>query len=298
MLENNIDLCAKLNHYFKDITYKDSIHTYYKGDKSKMVSVTQFLSSIKNKFDREYWSVYKSYEFSGLSPKYNWRDNQNRVITLEDGTLINLTDDHSTNSVTPEMVLDQWSIDNVTGTTRGSYIHDYLEARESRLLDLPKIPFINQLNTIQTVKFYQSLNVGKELADKYLESIRDYLTPVAMEFVVGSVKLNIAGRFDRLYWNSRDQEYQIWDFKTDKKINYSSKDKVKIFNLSDCEYTKYSLQTSFYKYIIESETGEQLGSSYIVHFDIKNNDWNIIKCSDYTNLIKEKANEISWSTLI
>lgn len=291
-------MIEKLHSAFKDITYKDSIHTYYKGDKSKMVSVTQFLSSIKNKFDREYWSIYKSYEFSGLVPKYNWRDNHNRVITLEDGTLINLTDDHSTNSVTPEMVLDQWSIDNVTGTTRGSYIHDYLEARESRLLDLPKIPFINQLNTIQTVKFYQSLNVGKELADKYLESIRDYLTPVAMEFVVGSVKLNIAGRFDRLYWNSRDSEYQIWDFKTDKKINYSSKDKVKIFNLSDCEYTKYSLQTSFYKYIIESETGEQLGSSYIVHFDIKNNDWNIIKCSDYTNLIKEKANEINWSTCI
>lgn len=284
-------MIIKLNNAFRDIKYQDSSHTYFHNG-NKLMSVTQFLGSLKDKFDREYWATYKAYEFSGLNPKYNWKDHQNRVFTLEDGTKIKLTDEHNID-VTPEMVADQWQVENLMGTERGSYIHNYLECREQRLLDLPKIPYLASLDTIQAIKFYQTIQVGINLADEFLDYADNNLVPVAMEFIVGDPNLGIAGRFDRLYWNLEDQEYQIWDFKTDKKIDYTGKGKLALFNVSDCSFEKYCLQTSLYKYLIETKIGEKIGQSKIVYFDVRNKEWQIIPTTDYTSLIKEKSGEIS-----
>lgn len=283
-------MIIKLHQAFKDITYSDSSHSYYK-EGNKLQSVTQFLSSLKSKFDREFFSVYKAYEFSGLNPKYNWKDHQKKQFMLEDGTLIYLSDEHNI-KVTPEMVLDQWQIDSETGMARGTYIHNYLECKEQRLLDIPQMPYLNSLDTIQAIRFYNSIQTGVELANQFLEYASNKLVPVAMEYIVGSNTLNLAGKFDRLYWNLEEQEYQIWDFKTDKKIDYTGRDKLAIFNLPNCEFTKYSLQCSTYKYCIEEGIDEKIGKSYIVHFDIKNKEWKILPCTDYTQLIKEKSDEI------
>lgn len=287
-MENNINI--QLHNAFRDITYSDSSHSYYK-DGNKLQSVTQFLGSLKSKFDREYFSIYKAYEFSGLSPKYNWKDHQNRQIMLEDGTLIYLSDEHNIR-VTPEMVLDQWQIDSDTGMARGTYIHNYLECKEQRLLDIPQLPYLNSLDTIQAIRFYNSIQVGIGLANQFLDYAKTNLVPIAMEYVVGSDSLSLAGRFDRLYWNIQDKEYQIWDFKTDKKIEFSGRDKLAIFKLPNCEFEKYSLQCSIYKYCIEEGIGESIGQSKIVHFDLRSNEWKILPCTDYTQLIKEKSGEI------
>lgn len=298
MLEKNIDMIVKLNSAFKNITYQDSSHTYYCGDK-RLTSVTQFLGTLKEKFDKEYWSTYKAFEFSGYPPKYNWKDHQNRCFRLEDGTLISLDgvqfyiDSYNLN-VTPEDVQEQWYIENVQGTERGSYIHNYLECKEQRLLDLPKMPYIESFDTIQTIKFYNSIKAGTLLADEFLTYSSENLIPVALEYIVGDPALGLAGRFDRLYWSIEDNEYQIWDFKTDKKIDYTSSKKMDVFGVSDCTFEKYSLQTSLYKYIIESNINEKIGQSKIVYFDIRNKEWSIIPTTDYSQLIKEKSDEISF----
>ena len=39
------------------------------------------LGTLKEKFDKEYWSTYKAFEFSGYPPKYNWKDHQNRCLS-------------------------------------------------------------------------------------------------------------------------------------------------------------------------------------------------------------------------
>lgn len=289
-------MIIKLQENFKSFKYKDSNHSYTHKDK-KLLSVTQFINTLKEPFDKKYWSIYKSYEFSGLNPKYNWSDHKNNIFTLEDGTVIQLDQEHNTR-VTAEEVLEQWSKDSLVGTTRGTYIHNYLECREQRLMDIPKLPFIRELDTIESIRFNQSLHTGIELANKFLEYQNENLIPVAMEYTVGNLNLGLAGRFDRLYWNINEQEYQIWDFKTDKKIGYTGRSKLKIFDISDCEFEKYSLQTSLYKHMIEEAIKEKLGSSHIVHFDIKNKDWQILETTDYTQLIKDKANDISWHNYI
>ena len=67
-----------------------------------------------------------------------------------------------------------------------------------------------------------------------------------------------------------------------------------VFGVSDCTFEKYSLQTSLYKYIIESNINEKIGQSKIVYFNIRNKEWSIIPTTDYSQLIKEKSDEISF----
>jgi hypothetical protein len=204
---------------------------------------------------------------------------------------------------TPEGVQNDWKLLKDIGLSRGSYLHKLLETRELGLDDPDVKTFINS-NIKQEIdrqsefanrpwdNEYTLLTETYEkiysLALLFLEENK-HLEAIEIERLVGDETINLAGTFDRLYYNSNSNQFEIWDFKTDKKINYSNKySKLSIFNLDDCEYNKYSLQTSLYKYIIEKNTPVVLGDSYIVHFSHENNKYETIKAEDYTKLIKEK----------
>lgn len=276
-------MIKELNSAFKDIVYQDSTHTYFYKDKP-LQSVTQFLSSLKQPFDKNYWSVYKAYEFSGFTVKMIW--NAKTSFKAND-KIVYLHDDHTHLKVQPEQVLEQWEIEARTGTTRGTYVHDYLENLEKRLLDPIPLPDLS-LSILDTIKFYQSLKKAEDLCKRWYAETKQYLIPIAMEAIIGDPELGLAGRFDRLYFNITSQRYEIWDFKTDKKINYENKySKLEKFNLPDCEYEKYSLQVSLYKKIIEDNLQIKLGTSRIVHFNIKEDSWTILDAKDYTQLLTD-----------
>jgi len=279
-----------LQERFKDITYKDQHHQYFYGEQ-ELQSITKWLSSLKPEFNSHFWSILKAYTYSGYETKFIWNNfSQFKIIdpTLESGyTTVSIYDNHDHLKVTPEDVLDQWKIENSIGTTRGSFIHNYLENLENRILDQPKIELPNSLSTAQTINYINSLNVAKQLCLDFVKYAKENLILVAAEYAVGDPKLGKAGRFDRLYFNKLTQKYEIWDFKTDKKLRYkSSFGKIKEFDLPDCEFEKYSLQTSFYRKVIQDVIPEyQLGESKIVWFDLKENKYEIIECKDYTQLI-------------
>lgn len=294
-------MIEQLNTAFKDVIYLDSKHQYFIENK-KVLSVTQFLGKVKPKFRSDFWAVYKAYEFSGYAVKFIWNNYKYfKVFTSEeDFQLINIEDDHSHLKVTPEEVLAQWKLDSLMGTTRGSFIHDYLENLENRILDEPKIELIDGLTIPQTINYINSFNTAKTLCKSYLEYAKENLVLVAAEYVIGSKQLGLAGRFDRLYFNKMTNEYEVWDFKNDKKIKSSGGfEKFELFSLSDNEMTKYSLQTSIYKKIIQDAIPDiKIGTSRIVWFDIKNSEYKIIDCIDYTELITTLSNEENWRLYI
>lgn len=277
-------MIKELNSAFRDIVYQDSTHTYFHKD-TQLQSVTQFLNSLKQPFDKNYWSVYKAYEFSGYPVKMIW---DSRTSFRVNDKIVYLSDDYSFLKVQPEQILEQWELDALTGTTRGTYIHNYLENLEKRLIDPIHLPNID-LSTIDAIHFYNSLHKAESLCKNWYSNTKEYLIPIAMETIIGDVGLGLAGRFDRLYFNNKTNNYEIWDFKTDKKINYENKfSKLKIFNLPDCEFEKYSLQVSLYRKIIEDNLKITLGESHIVHFNIKDNSWLNIQANNYTQLITDK----------
>jgi hypothetical protein len=271
-----MDVKLELEKAFNKIFYDDVKHAYWQ-DNLVFQSVTQFIGSLKPPFEERYWAVREAFKQNGYV--VNYYKKLFKVISHEGEFVVDPYSDLSEFNLTPsvEDIIAKWDSIATEGTTRGSFLHNFLEQLDNR--DYTKV----------NESYDDSSQILLELALDFKQKSIDTLYPIAQEYTVGDLDLKIAGKFDRLYYNKQFNEYQIWDFKTDKKLEYSNKyGKIKIFNFDDCEYEKYSLQTSMYKYIIKKNTPIVLGDSYIVHFQYKNSKYDIIKCKDYTNLIKEK----------
>jgi len=123
-------MIEKLQSSFQDILYSDLKHQYFCKGK-ELTSVTKYLNSLKPKFNSGFWSVLKAYEFSGLNVKSVWGNFNSFRLIKEDGTeemvLVDY-DDHTHLTVSPEEVRQQWAQDSNIGTTRGTYLHDYLDS--------------------------------------------------------------------------------------------------------------------------------------------------------------------------
>lgn len=135
-----------------------------------------------------------------------------------------------------------------------------------------------------------------EYVDNFYNDTKDKLIPLKLEFVVGSFEKKICGMVDKLFWNIKAQEIQIWDYKTSKKIDTHSAFKNKMRNglehLDDCEFNTYSLQLAIYKKIIETECQIKLGNSYICWVNQENDNYKVIKTAD----MKEEVNLI-WDAI-
>ena len=287
-------MIEKLQETFKDLRYTDTTHKYFTKQGKELQSVTKFLSSLKPRFQSEFWSVIKAYQFSGYNVKSKW-GNFSSFELFEEGLpfgaesrTVTIFDDHSHLKVTPQDVLEQWKLDALIGNTRGTYVHKYLEDLEHRRVDVPKTELIEGMSTAEAVNYVNSLNVARNLCLDYVEYAQENLILIVAEYPIYDEELGLAGTFDRLYFNKQTEEYEIWDFKTDKQLRTkSSFGKLAKFDLPDCEFEKYSLQTSMYKKMVQDNTGVKLGTSRVVWFNLKEKVWEIIDCADYVNLIKK-----------
>lgn len=300
-----MNIKLELEQAFKDYSYYDPTHSYTHIPTGKnLTSVTQFLSSLKPAFNALFWSTLKAFEYSG----YNIlsKNEKENYFVIDDGEVITPIKGIETFynlSKTPQDVEKDWKLLKDIGLSRGSYLHTLLENRELKIKDPEVWSFINddikneitkqrEINALpwdgEFSAIKESYSIIYELGLKYLNENK-HLVPVAIETLVGDININLAGTFDRLYYNEVSKQFEIWDFKTDKKINYKNKyGKLKLFDMDDCEFNKYSLQTGLYKYIIETNTPIVLGDSYIVHFSHSDNKYDIIKADNHTQLIKEK----------
>ena len=101
----------------------------------------------------------------------------------------------------------------------------------------------------------------------------------------------ICGMLDILFYNVKTGEFQIWDWKTNKKFDKEMKSRHfqdKLYMLEDSDLEIYSIQLAMYKLIIEKITGIKLGKSYVVWFSHNNDSYEVIECKNreyYAKLI-------------
>lgn len=132
--------------------------------------------------------------------------------------------------------------------------------------------------------------------DNFYHDTKDKLIPIKLEFVIGSFEKRLCGMIDKLFWNVKAKELQIWDYKTSKKIETSSAFKNKmqkgLKHLDDCEYNTYSLQLGIYKKIIETECQIKLGNSYICWLNAENDNYKVIKTAGM-----EQEVDLIWNAI-
>lgn len=90
------------------------------------------------------------------------------------------------------------------------------------------------------------------------------------EIKVYSTELNIAGSIDILAHDKKADTYEVIDWKTSKNIetkSYNNKMGTHpvTSNLQDCKFVHYSLQLSFYRYLLEQYYGLTINNQLIAH---------------------------------
>jgi hypothetical protein len=237
---------------FNDVTYFDEPHKYYLNDKP-LTSVTTLIHRYVEEFDEEYWSEKKGKEFG----------------------------------IPQDEIKHAWTFINERATTKGSAIHDYAENRFlNKVFPYPKNDIIKKFG-YDPVKYEYDLT--KIMVDNFIKATKGKLIPIRTEMIIYDKDNMIGGMLDLLVWNIKEQEFQIWDYKTNKEFEFESDRNLdgKLFLLQDSDLEKYSIQLSAYKYIIEKNTGIKLGKSYLVWFSYKNNDYEIIEAKNREYYVKE-----------
>ena len=193
--------------------------------------------------------------------------NQEKVATK----LINTNPKYS--GKTLNEVLKEWG----KGAKRGTIVHNELEMYVKENMD---------------PKHQMSITGVRWLKEKQKNEHNSFFS----EVIVYSKELGIAGTIDLLVYNSEQNMYHLVDWKTNKRINKNSfRNKKGILSsskhLDDCNFMHYSLQLSFYRYILERYYGLEVGSQTLFH--LKENDtyeiFNVeYKSEDLINMLREK----------
>ena len=73
--------------------------------------------------------------------------------------------------------------------------------------------------------YWSEYEITKKHVDKFYNDVRDKLIPIKTELVVFDKETLIGGMLDILFYNVKAKEFQIWDWKTNKKFTIENKDK-------------------------------------------------------------------------
>jgi len=154
-------------------------------------------------------------------------------------------------NMTVQEVLDMWEKKRQESCDFGTAVHTYAES----LIKKTKVP---QPKTEKEKVYFTAIN---EFFDKENHKFFD------AEKIIGSSVYELGGQIDAL--SKTDKGIFLVDWKTNKSIDMSGfRDKralEPIGHLQDCNYSKYSLQLSLYRYILEKEYNLKVAGQILIH---------------------------------
>lgn len=234
-----------------NVAFQEKDHKYFDLDNpsNTYISVTTLIDKFTQKFDAQFWSMYKSLE--KLIPKEDWKTIsktfRDKMKIPED--VFTMYDFSKEDAIREQQnILDEWQKTNEESCTRGTAIHAELENS-----------FYKMGANCTLKKFGIG---GKFVCDKGRTKL-DLEDGVYPEYLISRVSddgiLRLAGQIDLLV--KKGHHYTIIDHKTNKSIDkkgyYNSatrttaKMKYPLNNLEDCNYSHYNLQLSTYAWMVQ-----------------------------------------------
>lgn len=250
---------------FNRITFKEDTHKYFiDGQPTNMLSVTGLLKKFKKEFDK--LTIAKK-----VAKKRN--------ILVED-------------------LLAEWDDNNLYSTTLGTMLHKYIENHycnkkeeyQGSFKHLGQEEKLKILNTLPTLIGYFH-NFFKD--HQYLECVKS-------EIILGDIDdTKICGTSDLLCYNTKSKQYELLDFKTNKKMENNSYGKLfyPFETMNEGQINEYTIQLNVYKFFIEKYTNIRLDKLKIVWFNISNDNYKIFNIPSIQNSINLMFNVIKSDSL-
>ncbi len=165
--------------------------------------------------------------------------------------------------LTVEEVLELWKNKADASCKFGHYVHNYAEA----LIKKTKTP---EPVTKNHKTYFKAI-------DKFMENENHEFFDA--EKIIGSSTIGIAGMIDGL--SRTDEGIFLIDWKTNKRIEkYGYNNRTcppPLELLQDCKFSKYTLQLSLYRYILEKFYGWDVAGMMLVHLKAENYDIHEVK---------------------
>lgn len=252
-----------LNHFtdlrvFDCITFLHTTHQYLINNQpSAPISVTGLLGKYKEKFEADKWAAIKA-EKIGTSP---------------------------------EELKKEWKQNNLYSTHRGTILHNYIENYyNNKIVPYNKEEVERDLGRDEHNRLRDEIQLLVKQFKNFYADTPDIL-PLKKEFVVGDIAgTKICGMVDLIAYNTRNDTFEIYDYKTNKEIKFTSKFKKQLLppldDVDECEFNTYSLQLNIYKYFIEKYTKIKIEKLYIVWFNIKNENYQLIPLLDMQDKVE------------
>jgi hypothetical protein len=234
---------------FNRIVFLDKTHSYLIDNKpAAKYSVTKLLESFKEPFDSEKWSKIKAREIG----------------------------------VSSQEMLDSWDSKSTYSKVLGTVFHSYAENYyQNKVIPYDKNWVSSQINDEQHSELKTTLESLLKQFINFYNDTKDYLIPIRNELVVGDLNhTKICGTIDLLCYNTKIEGLELYDFKTNKEINFSHKYHKRFLSpldhLDACELNTYSLQLGLYKNFIESHTSLRIQNSFIIWLNKNNDNYRLI----------------------
>ena len=246
---------AKELSVFDRITFKEYTHSYFiDGQITNTLSVTGLLKKFKKKFDAQ-----------TVAARCAKRRN-----------------------VTTEALLAEWESNNLYSTTIGTMLHKYIENYYCDKKAKYEGSF-DHLKQDDKLKILQNLPIlVKYFHDFYQDN--KHLECVKSEIILGDIDdTRICGTSDLLCLNKQTNEFELLDFKTNKKMESNSPYGNLFYpfeTMSEGQINEYTIQLNVYKYFLEKYTNIKLKKLKIVWFNITNSTYKIFNIPDIQNSIQ------------
>ena len=181
--------------------------------------------------------------------------------------------------VSVKQVLADWEMNGLYSTTIGTMFHRYVESFYTKQKINSDLSDFEKLGFDERTKIKENLPVMVKYFQNFYSKHPEYKC-LKNEFVVGDIEdTKICGTADMLCLN-QNNGLEIFDFKTNKKINTSSK-YAKLFypfdDMDECEFNEYTIQLNVYKYFIEKYTGLKVDGLKLVWIQPTNIDFELIE---------------------
>jgi len=182
----------------------------------------------------------------------------------------------------PEDIKKDWDSKNLYSKVLGTIFHGYAENYyNNKIVPYDKNWVSSQLNDEQHTQLRQTLEILLKQFNNFYNNTKRHLIPIKNEFVIGDLKnTGICGMVDMLCYNTQSDCFEIYDFKTNKEINYNNKFGKKFLSplnhLESCEINSYSLQLGLYKKFIEDNTNIKIKNLYVLWLNKNNENYQLI----------------------
>ena len=249
------EILQRIYKAFGKYTFIEDGHYYLCNGKRVGISTTGLISQYENEFDKDGISKQKALELN----------------------------------ISQEELLEQWRIENLHSTIKGSLVHLYAQSlweHEDIEFAYSSIP-----EELDLKRFIAEVDILKKQADNFYNDYEHIYELIGCEIYLGDEDYDECGATDIVFLNKYTNEIVIADFKTNKEIKRESykhkKMLIPLHKLDDCNYSHYSLQLNAYKYKFEKNTGLKVAKTFIIYFNVNADNYEIIEPLNVENEIKK-----------